>query len=94
MAAQAQRAASNQASIQQRQTAAAAANAAMMRGRGRPQTVTKTSPSGTVLRNNQTPMRGQQMPGGMILPNNFQLSSPGQYGQVSASMRFFLSHIQ
>lgn len=81
MAAQAQRTASNQAAIQQRQTAAAA-QAALMRGRGRPQTVTKTSPAGTVLRTNQTPMRGQQMPGGMILPTNFQLNSPGQYGQV------------
>lgn len=81
MAAQAQRTASNQAAIQ-RQTAAAA-NAAMMRGRGRPQTVTKPSPAGTVLRTNQQPMRGQQqMPGGMVLPTNFQLNSPGQYGQV------------
>lgn len=80
MAAQAQRTASNQAI--QRQNAAAA-NAAMMRGRGRPQTVTKPSPGGTVLRTNQQPMRGQQMPGGMVLPTNFQLNSPGQYGQVS-----------
>lgn len=80
MAAQAQRAASGAANIIQRQNTAAA-TAAMMRGRGRPQTVTKTSPAGTVLRTNPTQIR-PQIPG-MILPNNFQLKSPGQYIQVN-----------
>lgn len=75
MAAQAQRAASGAAL--QRQNAA---NAAMMRGRGRPQTITKPSATGTVLRNNQQPLR-PQIPG-MVLPNNFQLGAAGQYIQV------------
>lgn len=75
MAAQAQRAASGAAL--QRQNAV---NAAMMRGRGRPQTITKPSPTGTVLRTNQQPLR-PQIPG-MVLPNNFQLGAAGQYIQV------------
>ncbi|XP_037050825.1 uncharacterized protein LOC119084836 isoform X2 [Bradysia coprophila] len=74
MAAQAQRAASGAA--MQRQNAV---NAAMMRGRGRPQTVTKPSPAGNVLRTNQQPLR-PQIPG-MVLPNNFQLGAAGQYIQ-------------
>lgn len=75
MAAQAQRAASGAA--MQRQNAV---NAAMMRGRGRPQTITKPSPTGTVLKNNQQSLR-PQIPG-MVLPNNFQLGAAGQYIQV------------
>lgn len=81
MAAQAQRAAS--AAALQRQNAV---NAAMMRGRGRPQTITKTSPVGTVLRTNQSPINRPQMPGGMVLPNNFQLNNSGQFIQVNINI--------
>lgn len=82
MAAQAQRAASGAAIIRQN-----AANANMMRGRGRPQTVTKSSPSGgTVLRNNMGPVRQQVPGGGMQMLNNFQLGSAGQYVQVRGAL--------
>lgn len=81
MAAQAQRAASGAA--MQRQNAAV--NAALMRGRGRPQTVTKPSPAGNVVRTNQQPLR-PQIPG-MVLPNNFQLGAAAQYIQVSCRRR-------
>ena len=76
MAAQAQRAAS--AAALQRQNAV---NAAMMRGRGRPQTVTKTSPGGTILRNNQSPLSRPQV-SGMMMSNNFQMGASGQFIQV------------
>lgn len=79
MAAQAQRAASG-AAMQQRQNAV---NAAMMRGRGRPQTVTKTSPVGTIMRgNHHTPAaRPPPLPSNMNMPN-FQIGSSGQFIQV------------
>ncbi|KAJ6643900.1 MOG interacting and ectopic P-granules protein 1, partial [Pseudolycoriella hygida] len=78
MAAQAQRAASGAA--MQRQNAV---NAALMRGRGRPQTITKPTPTGTILRTNQQPIRPQI--GGMVLPNNFQLGTAGQFIQVAGT---------
>lgn len=95
MAAQAQRAASGAALQQQRQQQQQLqqqqqqlqniANAAMMRGRGRPQTVTKTSPAGTILRANQHGQLnrgGQNMPAGLSLPTNFQIGAAGQFIQV------------
>lgn len=85
MAAQAQRAASG-AAMQQRQNAV---NAAMMRGRGRPQTVTKTSPVGTVLRGNHhtPPARPPILPSNMNMPTNFQIGSSGQFIQVCSVPR-------
>lgn len=49
------------------------ANSALLRNRGRPQTVTRVSPGagGTVLRNNQ--QLRQQIPG-MVLPNSYQIA--------------------
>lgn len=75
MAAQ-QRAAT--ANIIPRQTAAQ--QAALMRGRGRPQTITKITPGGTVLRTGQQSMRAQ-LPTGMVLPNNYQLATTASGGQ-------------
>ncbi|XP_055325170.1 uncharacterized protein LOC129579280 isoform X2 [Sitodiplosis mosellana] len=81
MAAQAQRAAT---AAMQRQTTMnvnAAAVAAMNKNnRGRPQTITKVMPTAN---NNMRAAQQQavrpQIPGGVVLPNNFQVSNPGQY---------------
>lgn len=78
MAAQAQRAAT--AAALQRQNAANAK--ALMQNRGRPQTIAKTTPIVNNIRTNQQNIR-PQMAGGMVLPNNFQLTNAGQYIQVS-----------
>lgn len=90
MAAQAQRAASG-AAMQQRQNAV---NAAMMRGRGRPQTVTKTSPVGTVLRgqHHTPPARPPPLPSNMNMPTNFQIGSSGQFIQVCGGRSQRKSH--
>lgn len=77
MAAQAQRAAT--AAAIQRQNAA---NAAAMKNRGRPQTVSKTMQT---TNNNMRPQQQAirpQVAGGIVLPNNFQMTNPGQFIQV------------
>lgn len=78
MAAQAQRAAT---AAMQRQTTM---NVGMVKNRGRPQTITKIMP--TVNNNARTIQQQQtirpQIPGGVVLPNNFQVPNPGQYIQV------------
>lgn len=87
MAAQAQRAAT---AAMQRQTtmnvnaAAVAAAAAMNKNnRGRPQTITKVMPTANNnIRGTQQQAIRPQIPGGVVLPNNFQMSNPGQYIQV------------
>lgn len=80
MAAQAQRAAAAAAiQKQQQQIQTPAMNAA--KNRGRPQTITKPSPAGTVLRTNQA-IPAQISPGGMVLPNNFAMNNAAQYIQV------------
>lgn len=90
MAAQAQRAAT--AAALQRQNAANAA--ALMRNRGRPQTITKTStPIINNVRPNQQNIR-PQMAGGIVLPNNFQLTNAGQYIQVNNYFNLKLILIQ
>lgn len=53
--------------------AAAIAAANALKNRGRPQTVTKASPTGTVLRTNQ--FRPNMNTSGMMLPNNYQLAA-------------------
>lgn len=83
MAAQAQRAAT--AAALQKQTPQ---NVGAIRSRGRPQTVTKPSPTGTVLRTNQT--MPPQMAGGMILPTNFQMTNSGQYIQVNKIVEYLM----
>lgn len=82
MAAQAQRAAT--AAAMQRQTTMNV-NAINKNNRGRPQTITKVMP--TTIANNNIRATQQQavrppIPGGVVLPNNFQVSNPGQYIQV------------
>lgn len=79
MAAQAQRAAT--AAAIQRQNAANAA--AMMKNRGRPQSIPKTMPvvNNNIVRANQQAMR-PQVPGAVVLPQNFNMNTPGQYIQV------------
>lgn len=87
MAAQAQRAAT--AAAMQKQVPQ---NLAANRSRGRPQTITKPSPTGTVLRTNQ-PM-APQLTTGLVLPNNFQMANAGQFIQVSEAVFFFFSFLQ
>lgn len=84
MAAQAQRAAT--AAALQRQNAANAT--ALMRNRGRPQSIVKTAPIVNNVRTNQQNIR-PQMAGGMVLPNNFQLTNAGQYIQVRDDSNHF-----
>lgn len=83
MAAQAQRAAT---AAMQRQTTmnVHAATAAMNKNnRGRPQTITKVMPTANNnIRGTQQQAVRPQIPGGVILPNNFQVSNSGQYIQV------------
>lgn len=83
MAAQAQRAAT--AAALQRQNAANAT--AAMRNRGRPQNIAKTVPIVNNVRTNQQNIR-PQMAGGMVLPNNFQLTNAGQFIQVISIVSF------
>lgn len=80
MAAQAQRAAT---AAMQRQTTMNVGNVGAIKNRGRPQTITKVMPT---VNNNARTIQPQamrpQIPGGVVLPNNFQVPSPGQYIQV------------
>lgn len=78
MAAQAQRAAT--AAAIQRQNAANAA--AMMKSRGRPQSIAKTIPTvNNNIRPNQQSLMRPNVPGSVVLPNNFDVNT-GQYIQV------------
>lgn len=90
MAAQAQRAAT--AAALQRQTtmnvAAVAAAAVPVKNRGRPQNITKVLPTANNnMRTTQQAMR-PQISGGVVLPNNFQVSNTGQYIQVNYFIAF------
>lgn len=84
MAAQAQRAAT---AAMQRQTTMNV-NAVNKNNRGRPQTITKVMPTANNnIRTTQQQQQQQQtvrpqIPGGVVLPNNFQVSNAGQYIQV------------
>lgn len=90
MAAQAQRAAT--AAAMQRQTtanvntniAAPTMNIGTVKNRGRPQTITKVMPTtnNNIRAAQQQQAMRPQIPGGVVLPNNFQMSNPGQYIQV------------
>lgn len=81
MAAQAQRAAT--AAAIQRQTAI---NVNAVKNRGRPQTISKVMPT---MNNNIRPTQPANMrppmTGGVVLPNNFQVTNPGQYIQPTGS---------
>lgn len=83
MAAQAQRAATNAAVIQRQ----AVMNVNAVKNRGRPQTISKVLPT---VNNNIRPTPQQpirpQISGGVVLPNNFQVTNPGQYIQVHILM--------
>lgn len=85
MAAQAQRSATTVA--MQRQNIA---NSPAMRGRGRPQTITKTSPVGNVMRNNiQTPPQhlvNRSLPGLSMQNTGYQMHPSGQFVQVIAAI--------
>lgn len=77
MAAQAQRAAT---AAMQRQTTM---NVGAVKNRGRPQTISKVLPTvNNNIRATQQQAMRPQIPGGVVLPNNFQVSNPGQYIQV------------
>lgn len=79
MAAQAQRAAT---AAMQRQTTMNV-NVVNKNNRGRPQTITKVMPTANNnIRATQQQTVRPQIPGGVVLPNNFQVSNPGQYIQV------------
>lgn len=85
MAAQAQRAAT--AAAIQRQTAI---NVNAVKNRGRPQTISKVMPT---INNNIRPTQPANirppMTGGVVLPNNFQVTNPGQYIQVQNYLYVF-----
>lgn len=76
MAAQAQRAAT--AAAIQRQNVV---NAATNKNRGRPQTISKTLPNNN--NNIRATQQTQIRPQGVVLPNNFHMTNPGQYIQVN-----------
>ncbi|XP_031631580.1 MOG interacting and ectopic P-granules protein 1 isoform X2 [Contarinia nasturtii] len=80
MAAQAQRAAN--AAAMQRQTVM---NVGAVKNRGRPQTITKVMPTANNMRGTQQQSMRPQNPGGVVLPNNFQVSNHGQYIQPTGS---------
>lgn len=77
MAAQAQRAATA-AAIQRQNTA----NAAALKNRGRVQNIPKTMPPNNNMRPQQQAIRPPANVG-VVLPNNFQMSNPGQFLQVN-----------
>lgn len=91
MAAQAQRAATAAAMQRQATTnvnttmAATAMNVGTVKNRGRPQTITKVMPTANnnIRAAQQQQALRPQIPGGVVLPNNFQMSNPGQYIQVN-----------
>lgn len=88
MAAQAQRAAN--AAAMQRQTVM---NAGAVKNRGRPQTITKVMPTANNIRGTQQQSMRPQIPGGVVLPNNFQMSNHGQYIQVQMYMKCLSTYI-
>lgn len=54
-----------------------------MKNRGRTHTTTKVMPTANNnIRATQQQAVRPQIPGGVVLPNNFQVSNPGQYIQV------------
>lgn len=83
MAAQAQRSATNAAALQRQNVA----NATMMRGRGRPQNITKAQPGGAVMRNNIQPQHlNRNLPGLSMQNTSYQLNAAGQFIQVSSNI--------
>lgn len=90
MAAQAQRSATNAVALQRQNLA----NQTAMRGRGRPVTITKTSPAGTVMRNNiQTQpqhLGNRAMPGLSMQNSSYPMHATGQFNQVIFLSCFYI----
>lgn len=91
MAMQAHRAAAAAALQKQQQQQIQPPQMNVIKNRGRPQTITKPSPGGTVLRTNQA-MPSQMPAGGIFLPNNFSINNAAQYIQVIDESRLVATY--